>query len=127
MRGFIVRLLICSLGLWIASAIVPGMNIVGVGTLLLASLLLGFVNAVVRPILIVLTLPFTIISLGLFLLVINATMLGLVAALLEGFSLSGFMSALLGSIVVSITSWLSSWYIGPKGRVDVMVVRGRSH
>ena len=123
MSGFLIRLLITALGLWVAQAIVPGMEIQGFGTLLAAALLLGIVNAIVRPLIILLTLPITVLSLGLFLLVVNAAMLGLVAALLEGFVLRGFFSALLGSIVVSITSWVASWYIGPSGRVEVIVRR----
>ena len=123
MSGFLIRLLITALGLWVAQAIVPGVEIHGVGTLLAAALLLGIVNAIVRPLIILLTLPITVLSLGLFLLVVNAAMLGLVAALLDGFVLRGFFSALLGSIVVSITSWIASWYIGPSGRVEVIVRR----
>ncbi len=123
MTGFLIRLGISALGLWLASAIVPGIRIEGLSTLVLAALLLGVVNAVVRPLLVLLTLPFTILTLGLFLLVVNAAMLGLVAVLLENFSISGFFAAVLGSIVVSLTSWVASWYIGPKGQVEIMVVR----
>jgi putative membrane protein len=123
MSGFLIRLLITALGLWVAQAIVPGMEIQGVGTLLLAALLLGIVNAFVRPLIVLLTLPITVVSLGLFLLVVNAAMLGLVAAMLDGFVIRGFFSALLGSIVVSITSWIASWYIGPSGRFEVIVRR----
>jgi putative membrane protein len=79
---------------------------------------------VVRPILVILTLPVTLITLGLFLLVVNAAMLGLVASLLDGFQLDGFGSAVLGSIVVGIVSGLASWWIGPTGKIEVMVVRG---
>ena len=122
MRGFWIRLAISALGLWIASAIVPGMEIAGVGTLVLAALLLGLVNAVVRPVLVILTLPITILTLGIFILVVNAAMLGLVAALLENFMLAGFFSALSGALIVSLTGWLAAWYIGPEGRVEVMIV-----
>ncbi len=121
MSGFIVRLLITALGLWIAQAIIPGVEIRDVGTLFVAALLLGIVNAIVRPIVVILTLPFTVFSLGLFLLVVNAAMLALVAALLEGFELHGFGPAMLGSLVVSITSWVASWYIGPSGWIEVIV------
>jgi len=121
--GFVVRTLIGAFGLWIASAIVPGMEFRGPGTLLLAAFLLGVVNAVVRPVLVLLTLPITVLTLGLFLLVVNAAMLGLVAALLDGFTLGGFGSALAGSIVVSLVTWAASWYVGPRGRIEVMVVR----
>jgi putative membrane protein len=121
MSGFVVRVLITALGLWVAQAIVPGVQITGVGTLLAAALLLGVANAVVRPLIVLLTLPITVLSLGLFLLVVNAAMLGLVAALLEGFVLRGFFSALLGSLVVSITSWIAAWYIGPSGAIEVII------
>lgn len=127
MPGILVRTGISALGLWIAAAIVPGMEFRGVGTLLLAALLLGFVNAVVRPLLVFFTLPFTIVTLGAFLLVINAAMLGLVAALLDGFALDGFPAALLGSIVVSLTGWIASWYVGPRGGVEMIVVEQRRH
>ena len=125
MPGFLLRMGISALGLWIASAIVPGMHIAGGGTLALSALLLGFVNAVVRPIAVLLTLPLTLVTLGLFLLLINAAMLGLVASLLDGFALQGFGPALLGSVVVSVTSWVASWYVGPRGRVEAMVVERR--
>jgi putative membrane protein len=125
MPGFLIRMAISALGLWLASAIVPGMRITGSGTLILAALLLGIANAVVRPVVVILTLPITLLTLGLFLLVINAAMLGLVASLLEGFALAGFGPALLGSIVVSFTGWIASWYVGPRGRFEILVVEGR--
>ena len=125
MPGFLLRMAISALGLWIASAIVPGMQITGGRTLVVAALLLGFANAVVRPIAILFTLPLTIVTLGFFLLVVNAAMLGLVASFLDGFALRGFASALLGSIVVSVTGWVASWYVGPRGRVELMVVESR--
>ncbi len=123
MPGLLIRLLIGALGLWLASVLVPGIAIQGVGTLLLAALLLGITNALVRPLLVILTLPITVITLGLFLLVINAAMLGLVAALLDNFVITGFFSALFGALIVSLTGWIASWYIGPSGRVEVIVVR----
>ena len=123
MSGFLVRLLITALGLWLAQAIVPGVEIRDAGTLFLAALLLGIVNAVVRPVIVILTLPITVVSLGLFLLVVNAAMLAMVAALLDGFVLHGFFPAVFGSLVVSITSWMAAWYIGPHGWVEVIVRR----
>ena len=123
MVGFLVRLAISALGLWLAQQIVPGVDIEGTGTLVAAALLLGIVNALVRPLAILLTLPITVLTLGLFLLVVNAAMFGLVAALLDGFHVAGFGAALLGSIVVGLTGWVASWYVGPRGRVEVLVVR----
>ncbi|HJO36200.1 MAG: phage holin family protein [Pseudomonadota bacterium] len=123
MAGFLLRWLVCALGLGIASAIVPGVVIEGFWALLGASLLLGLLNAFVRPVLVILTLPITLVTLGLFLLVINAAMLGLVAAVMDSFYLSGFWAALFGALIVSFVSWLASWYVGPRGRVEVMVAR----
>ena len=123
MRGFILRWAIGALALWLASALVPGMEIRGASTLALAALLLGFVNAVFRPIVILLTLPFTLLTFGLFLLVVNALMLMLVAAFLDDFVLAGFWSALFGAIVVSLASAWVGWTIGPTGRYELMVIR----
>lgn len=120
-----MRMIIAMAGLFLASALLPGVAIEGVGTFILAALLLGLVNAVVRPIAFLLTLPLTIVTLGLFLLVLNAAMFGLVAALLDNFVVAGFFSALLGAIIVSITSTVASWYIGPEGRYEVFVMRRR--
>ena len=125
MLGFLLRLLIGALGLWLASELVPGITVHGAWTLLGAALLLGIVNAVVRPLLVILTLPITVLTLGLFLLVINAATLGLVAWMLDNFTIAGFWPALLGAIVVSVTGWLASYFIGPRGRVEVIVVRHR--
>ena len=118
-------MIIAMLGLFLASQLVPGVNIAGTGTFILAALLLGLVNAVVRPVAFVLTLPLTIVTLGLFLLVLNAAMFGLVAALLDNFTVSGFGAAIFGALIVSITSTVSSWYIGPEGKFEVFVIRRR--
>ena len=125
MQGIFLRTIIAMLGLFLASQLLPGVTIVGTGTFILAALLLGLVNGVVRPIAFVLTLPLTIVTLGLFLLVLNAAMFGLVAAVLDNFTVSGFWSAIFGAILVSITSTISSWYIGPEGKFEVFVIRRR--
>jgi putative membrane protein len=123
MAGIVLRTLIIMLGLYLASALIPGVHIVGTGSMIFAAVLLCLVNAVVRPIAFVLTLPITVVTLGLFLLVLNAAMFGLVAAMLDGFVVDGFWSAVFGAIIVSITSTVASWYIGPSGRYEVFVVR----
>lgn len=123
--GFVLRMLITALGLWLAASLVPGIAIEGTATLVLAALLLGVVNAFVRPVAVFLTLPITIVTLGLFLWVVNAGMLGLVAWLLDDFRIAGLGAALLGSLVVGFTGWLASWYVGPRGRYEVLVVRER--
>jgi putative membrane protein len=123
--GFLVRTVVTALAIWIASAIVPGLRVEGTLTLLVAAVLLGVVNAVVRPIAIVLTLPLTLLSLGLFLVVVNAGMLALVAAMLDAMTLAGFWSAIFASLVVSAVSTTASWYVGPRGQVQVLVVERR--
>jgi putative membrane protein len=108
MAFFILRVLIAALGLWLATEWVPGIAVSTPTTLILAALLLGVVNAIVRPIVVLLTLPVTLVTLGLFLLVINAAMLGLVAAFLPGFSIAGFWAAFLAAILVSVVSWIGA-------------------
>lgn len=123
MIGFILRVAIVCLGLWLAAQILPGLQFDGPGSLLAAALLLGIVNAIIRPIAVVLTLPLTLVTLGLFLVVINAAMLGLVAWLLAGFSISSFWTAVGGALMVSLTSWLASGIIGNTGRIEVITTR----
>lgn len=125
MTGIIVRTLIIALGLGLANLLIDGVVIEGTGTLLVAALLLGVVNAVIRPLAVLMTLPLTLVTLGFFLLVINAAMFGLVAAMLDDFHVAGFWSALFGAIIVSITGTLASWYIGPDGRYQVMIIERR--
>lgn len=122
MRGFILRVLIVAVGLWVASRIIPGVEISDGWTLLLAALVLGIINAVVRPVVIILTLPLTLLTLGLFLLVINAAMLSLAAWLLDGMNVAGFWSAFFGAIVVSIVAWICTWFIGDQGRVETITI-----
>jgi putative membrane protein len=123
MEGFLIRALLVAIGLWLASKIVPGIDFNSTGTLIAAALLLGAVNAFVRPIIIILTLPITLLTLGLFLLVINALMIMLVAWFLPGFLVAGFWSAVFAAIIVSLTSWIMSGWIGPRGRVEVITVQ----
>ena len=106
MGNFILRVIIAAAGLWLASAIVPGIEVEGWLTLLLAGLLLGLVNAFVRPVVTILTLPLTLLTLGLFLLVVNAAMIGLVAWLLPGFGVSGFWPAVFAAVVTGAVSWV---------------------
>ena len=125
MNGFLVRMLITAISLWLAALVVPGMDLQGLGTVLGAALLLGIVNAFVRPVVILLTLPLTILTLGLFLLVVNAMMLGLVSVMFQGFTLGGFWSAIFGALFVSFFGWLASAFIGESGRYELIVMRRR--
>jgi putative membrane protein len=123
MLGFLLRAAVVALGLWLATSWVKGVSIDSPSTLVLAGLLLGMVNSIVRPIAIVLTLPMTLMTLGLFLLVINAGMVALVAWMLPGMHVTGFWSAFWTAVVVSLVSMVGSWFIGPKGRFEVIVKR----
>jgi putative membrane protein len=123
--GFLIRMAITAAGLWVASELVSGISFRDGATLIWAALILGIVNAVVRPIAVILTLPITLLSLGLFLWVINAAMIGLVAWLLDGFSVAGFGSALLGALLVSVTGWIGNAFISERGRYEVMIFRGQ--
>ena len=123
MLGFLIRACIVALGLWLATVWVNGVFIDTPSTLILAGLLLGIVNSIVRPIAILLTLPMTIVTLGLFLLVINAGMVALVAWVLPGMHIAGFWSAFWTSVLVSVVSFVGSWFVGGKGRVEVIVKR----
>src|SRR6187455_2805801 len=123
MAGFILRGLVAALGLWAATEMLTGFTIDTATTLIVAGLLLGLVNAIVRPFALLLSLPALIITLGLFLLVVNAAMLGLVALLLPGFHIAGFWTAVGGALIVSLVSWVGSWFIGSRGRVEIIHTR----
>ncbi len=125
MVGILIRVLITAVGLWLATVIVPGVDARGTAALLWAAIWLGIVNALIRPLVVLMTLPITFLTLGGFLLVVNAGMLAMVAWLLDGFEVQGFFSALFGSIVVSLTSWAGSSFIGSSGRYEVLVIERR--
>ena len=106
MNSFLLRAAFAAIGHWLASLVVDGLRFESPWTLLGAGLLLGVVNAVVRPLAVVLTFPLTLVTLGLFLLVINAAMVGLVAWFLPGMQVAGFWPALFASLVVAVVSWV---------------------
>lgn len=120
MKGFLVRWLITALGLWVADQLLPGIAFTSTGALIVSALVLGFVNALVRPILIVLTFPLTILTLGLFILIVNGISLALAAWLVPGFAITGLWSATWGAIIVSLTSWVASHFIGNSGKIERM-------
>lgn len=120
MTGFILRALMTALGLWLATEWVDGVQIDSPWTLVIAGVLLGVVNAIVRPLTIILTFPITIVTLGLFLLVVNAAMVALVAWLLPGFHVAGFWPAFWSALIVSLTAWVASWFVGPKGSIEIV-------
>jgi putative membrane protein len=103
---FLVRLVVNGVAVMVAAYLIPGLHVATISSAFIAGIVLGLVNAVVKPLLFVLTLPFTLITLGLFIFVLNAICLALVAWLVPGFSISGFGAAFLGALVITLVSWL---------------------
>ncbi len=106
--------LLSAIGVMLVAYIVPGIEVSGFLTALLVALVLGLVNAIIRPLLVIFTLPITILSLGLWLLVVNAAMLLLVDRLIDGFSVDGFWVAVLGSVVLTLIGWAVNAVFKPK-------------
>ncbi len=121
--GFLLRVGVNALAIMLAASILPGIAVDGLVPALAAAVLLGLVNAFVRPVLLILTLPITLVTLGLFLFVLNGLCFWLVAWLVKGFHVAGFGSALLGALVVSIVSWIVTALISDSGRVVVITNR----
>lgn len=123
MKSVILRWFVLGLAVWAAAVVVPGINFDDWQSLLIAALVLGVLNAFVKPVLNVLSLPFIVVTLGLFLLVINALMLLLAAWLVPGFHVAGFWSAVGGSVVIS----LISFFLGSPDRRGGSLVVNRVH
>jgi putative membrane protein len=112
MLRFIIQAVVTALGLWLAAEFIPGVEVLSSGSLIAAAVLLGLVNALVRPVLTFITFPLTVITFGLFLLVVNAATIGIVAMLLGGFNVTGLMAGIGAAIVTGLVSWIAGWFIG---------------
>lgn len=119
--GFLLRVLVNALAIWLATRIVSGIDARGTLAVLVAALVLAVVNAVVRPVLLVLTLPLTLLTLGLFLFVLNAFCLWMTSALVPGFAVRGFWAAFWGALVVSLVSTVLSIGLRDTQRRGVVV------
>ena len=108
----ILQFLVTAAGLWLAAQVVPGVAFTATSSLLWAAFLLGIVNALVRPILVFLTFPLTVVTFGLFLLVVNAATIGLVAVLLGGFVVDGLWAGIGAAIITGVVSWVAGAFIG---------------
>lgn len=115
MPRFLLTWLITAIALLITTFFVPGLYLSGFIPALIAAIILGLVNAFVRPVLILLTLPITLLTFGLFLLVVNAIALGLVAALTPGFQITGLFSAIVGAVVLSVVTWVLQLVVARMG------------
>jgi putative membrane protein len=118
MMGFLIRWLILTVAIIVASYLLEGIYISGFFSAFFAAAALGILNALFRPILILLTLPINILTLGLFTFIINALMLKLASGVIPGFEVYGFWTAVFGSLIISVVSWLLNSFISDRGRVE---------
>ncbi|MBI2561841.1 MAG: phage holin family protein [candidate division NC10 bacterium] len=123
MPAFVIRWVATALAIGVAAQVLPGIQVDGLWAASVAALLLGLVNVTLRPILLLLTLPLTVVTLGLFALVVNGAMLALVASVVKGVHVAGFGSAVLGAILISLAGSLLAWLLQPRPRVHVEVRR----
>ena len=118
--GILVRILINALAIVVAAKVIPGIELDGAMAAVVAGLVLGVVNGFVRPVLLFLTLPLTLLTLGLFLFILNGLCLWLTAALVKGFEIQGFWAAVLGAILVSLVSWILTAFLNDQGKIQVI-------
>jgi putative membrane protein len=121
--GFLIRVLVNALAIFLTAAVVPGIEIRGALAALGAGLVLGLVNAVVRPVLLILTFPLTLLTLGLFLFVLNGLCLWLTSLVVKGFEVQGFWAAIFGALIVSVVSWVLTAFLSDRGRLVVITRR----
>lgn len=112
MLRFIVQAIVTMIGLWLSAQVVPGVDFSDNGSLVAAAVILGVLNAVVRPVLVVLTFPITVLTLGLFLLVVNAATIGLTSVFLDGFVVAGLWAGIGAAVVTGVVSWIAGAFIG---------------
>ncbi len=117
MLRFILQAVVTGLGLWLAAYLLPGVEFLSTGSLIAAAVLLGLVNAIVRPVLVFVTFPLTVITFGLFLLVVNAATIGLTAMFLGGFVVDGLWAGVGAAVVTGVVSWLVGWIVPDDRRV----------
>jgi putative membrane protein len=125
MKGIVLRWLVLTLAIMVAAYLIRGIAVKGFFSALFAAAMLGILNAFFRPILIILTLPINILTLGLFTFVINALLLMMASGVIGGFVVQGFWPALFGSLIISVISWLLSSFINERGRVEYIDLRKR--
>ena len=118
MKGLLLRWLVLTVAIVIASYLLDGIRVSGFSSAIFTAAILGILNAFLRPILFIVTLPLTVLTFGLFTFVINAVMLMMASGVIGGFEVDGFWSAVFGSLLISIVSWLLNAFVSERGRVD---------
>lgn len=125
MKGLFVRWLMLTVAIMAAAYLLPGIEVEGVFSAFFAAAILGILNALLRPLLLLLTLPLNILSLGLFTFVINALMLMMASGVISGFHIAGFWSAIFGSLIIGVVSWLLTSMINDQGKMEVITLQQR--
>jgi putative membrane protein len=125
MRGILLRWLVLTASITVASYLIDGIHVSGFFSAFFAAATLGILNAFLRPVILLLTLPLNILTLGLFTFVINALMLHMASSVISGFEVHGFWAAVFGSLVISIVSWLASSFINERGAVGYIELHHR--
>ena len=125
MKGLLIRWLLLTISIILTSYLVDGIYVASFSSALFAALVLGILNALFRPILIVITLPINILTLGLFTFVINALLLKMVSGVVPGFYVHGFWSAVFGSVIISLVSWLLSSFVNERGTISYIEIKKR--
>jgi putative membrane protein len=111
MAGFLIHSVVLAVAIWVTAQVVSGVTVTSWGALAFAALVLAVVNAIVRPVLVILTLPITVLTLGLFYLVINGAAFGLAAAMVPGFQVASWTSAIIGALLTSLVSWFLGIFV----------------
>jgi len=125
MKGLLIRWLITAGALVLISQVIEGIEVDNLQAAFVAAAVLGIINAVLRPILLILTFPITILTLGLFALIINGLMLYIAGTVVKGFHVTGFWSAVFGALFLSLISWIANAFISDRGRIEYIDVRHR--
>ena len=125
MNGLLVRWLLLTISIIVTSYLVDGIHVTSFFSAFFAAAVLGIPNALFRPLLIVITLPINILTLGLFTFVINALLLKMVSGVVPGFYVQGFLSAVFGSLIISLVSWLLSSFVNDRGRIGYIELKKR--
>ena len=123
MKGLLIRWLILTISIILTSYLYDGIYVASFSSALFAALVLGILNALFRPVLLIITLPINILTLGLFTFVINALLLKMVSGVVPGFYVHGFWSAVFGSLIISLVSWLLSSFVSENGRIGYIEIK----
>jgi putative membrane protein len=125
MKGILIRWLVLTVAIFMAAYLIDGIHVTGFSSAVLAAAVLGILNAFFRPVLLLLTLPLNILTLGLFTFAVNAMLLLMASGMISGFDVDGFGAALLGTLFISLVSWLLTSFVSKRGTVQVIDLQNK--